>query len=322
MFRNLNTDALGFWAPQNEQIELALSFGFKSIDLDIVDFSEQVQSRGIQKARRLIDSAKIKVAAFSLPIDLEADDEAYQQKIQPLADWGKLAAGLGCTRALVSVAPASDARPMHENFELHRARLAQIAGALGPQGVKLGIGFNGQALAREGKAHEFVHTFDSLVKLADAAGRDRVGVVVDVWHMHASGTGIDAIRSLPPDRIVYVKIADAPSDTPSEELKEDNRLLPGVGGGIDLVGLVKQLTSMKYAGPITPVLHFGQFHGRRRDQAIRQIAQAMDEVWRAAGLPPALVSRIATMTPTPVPTKEAAEPEEAKEKEEETAPAA
>jgi sugar phosphate isomerase/epimerase len=316
MFRNLSTDALGFWAPQNEQIELALSFGFKSIDIDMVDFSEQVQSRGPEKSRRLIDSAKIKIGAFRLPLDLEADDATYRQKLEPLVNWATLAAQVGCGRALISVAPASEARPMHENFELHRARLSEIATTLAAQQIKLGVEFNALPHLREGKAHEFVQAFDTLLKLVTAVGRDNVGVVVDAWQMHVAGSGIDAVGSLPPDRIVYVKIADAPADVPRDQLKEENRLLPGTGGAIDLVGLVTLLTSMKYAGPITPVLHFGQFHGRRRDQAIRQIAQAMDEVWRGAGLPPALVVRAysgyGAPPPTPIqqPPKEAEVPKE------------
>jgi sugar phosphate isomerase/epimerase len=319
MFRNLSTDALGFWAPQNEQIELALSFGFKSIDIDVVDFAEQVQSRGPDKARRLINSAKIKIGAFRLPVDLEADDATYRQRVQPLDNWGTLAGQIGCTRALISVAAASEVRPMHENFELHRSRLSEIATALAAQKIKLGVQFSALAHLREGKPHEFVKDFDTLVKLVNAVGRDNVGVVVDAWQMHAAGSGIDAVRSLPVDRIVYVKIADAPADVPRDQLKEEQRLLPGAGGAIDLVGLVTVLTQMKYAGPITPVLHFGQFHGRRRDQAIRQIAQAMDDVWRGAGLPPALVARTYAPAPAPVAATPAKEPEQAKEQEEEAA---
>jgi hypothetical protein len=138
--------------------------------------------------------------------------------------------------------------------------------------------------------------------------------------MHVAGTGIDALRSLPVDKLVYVKIADAPADVPRAQLKEDQRLLPRSGGAIDLVGLVSLLNTIKYVGPITPVLHFGQFHGRRRDQAIRQIAQAMDEVWRGAGLPPALVSRVyGTPPPPPAPVAPPKEAEEPKEEEAATA---
>ena len=68
MFKNLNTEALGLSASQSELIELALSFGFKGIDLDVVDFSAQVKEHGLPKARRLLDSAKLKIGAFKLPV--------------------------------------------------------------------------------------------------------------------------------------------------------------------------------------------------------------------------------------------------------------
>ena len=92
MVRNLSTDGLGFWAPQNEQIELALSYGFASIDMEVVDFSEQVESRGMEKARRLIDSANIKLGAFPLPVKLDASDEDFQQQVSQLGSRAGLAA--------------------------------------------------------------------------------------------------------------------------------------------------------------------------------------------------------------------------------------
>ena len=47
MFRNLSTEGLGVSGRQSEIIELALSFGFKGIDLDLVDFQQQVQVNGL-----------------------------------------------------------------------------------------------------------------------------------------------------------------------------------------------------------------------------------------------------------------------------------
>jgi sugar phosphate isomerase/epimerase len=313
MFRNLSTDALGFWAPQNEQIELAMSFGFKSIDIDIVDFAEQVETRGMEKARRLINSAKIKLGAFRLPIDLEAEDAAYRQRFDKLDGYAKLAGELDCRRALVKVAPASAARPMHENFELHRTRLTEIARALDSQKIQLGLDFDAPQHHREGKEFQFIDDFDALTKLADTVGRPNVGVVVDAWQIYVSGNNLDAVRKMAPERIVYVKIADAPSDVPREELKEEHRLAPGEGGAIDLVPFIKNLVAIRYAGPVTPVLHFGQFHGRRRDQAIRMMAEAIDALWKAAGLPPALKPRGYAPAEPAQPPKAQPQPENAEE---------
>ena len=284
MFRNLSTDALGFWAPQNEQIELALSFGFKSIDFGLVDFSEQVESRGIDKARRLIDSAKIRVGAFRLPVNLEAENEAFATQIQQLKAIVPLAANLECTRSIVKVAPATDRLPMHENFELHRARLAEVGEALAPHNVRLGVGFDAPAHWRDENQFEFVHDHDTLVKLVDAVGHESIGFLIDCWQLHVCGTPLDAVRDLVP-RTVYVQVADAPAGAATAKLKEDARMSPSAAGAIDVERFIKILLESKYEGPITPVVHFGQFQGRRRDQAIWLIGQALDEIWEAVGLP-------------------------------------
>ncbi len=60
MNRILNTKKLGFNAPQNEQIELALSFGYDGIHLDLTDFSRQVAGFGLEMARRLIDRRRFR----------------------------------------------------------------------------------------------------------------------------------------------------------------------------------------------------------------------------------------------------------------------
>ena len=39
MFKNLSPETLGISGQQNEVIELALSFGFKGIDLNAVEFA-------------------------------------------------------------------------------------------------------------------------------------------------------------------------------------------------------------------------------------------------------------------------------------------
>ncbi len=57
MFRNLSPQALGISGRQSEIIELSLSYGFKGIDVDMVDFQQTVKASNLAHARRLIDSA-------------------------------------------------------------------------------------------------------------------------------------------------------------------------------------------------------------------------------------------------------------------------
>ena len=63
-------------------------------------------------------------------------------------------------------------------------------------------------------------------------------------------------------------------------------MLPGAEGGrIDITTLLVYLKSVGYDGPVTPRPSRGIFQSRRRDLVVKQAGEAMDKVWRAAGLP-------------------------------------
>ena len=86
MFKNLSTDGLGISGRQSEIIELVLSFGFKGIDLDLLDFQRQVATHGLPHARRLLDSARLKIGTFALPLIWDEDDETYRQGLEKLPE--------------------------------------------------------------------------------------------------------------------------------------------------------------------------------------------------------------------------------------------
>ena len=54
MFKVLSCDALGISGRQSEIIELALSYRYSGIEIDIPLFCKQVELRGIEHARRFI----------------------------------------------------------------------------------------------------------------------------------------------------------------------------------------------------------------------------------------------------------------------------
>src|SRR5262249_47068877 len=113
MFKCLSPAPLGLTATPNELIEPALSNGFKGVELDVVSFSAQAAREGLPAARRLLDSAKLKQGYFQLPFEVEADADAYAAGLSKLKDHAQLAADLGCTRAVTTLAPANDERPIH-----------------------------------------------------------------------------------------------------------------------------------------------------------------------------------------------------------------
>jgi sugar phosphate isomerase/epimerase len=364
MFKNLNPSALGITGHQSEIIELALTFGFGGLDLSVVDFATRVRLKGMPYARRLIDSARIQLGTFSLPTDVNADEETFQKELKKLPEYAQVAAEAGCTRCVAVLAPAGDKLPYHENFEFHRRRFQEICRALEPSGVRLAIGFlaaeylrknqafqfihdldaltlllnmiaapnagllldvwdvvaSGGSLdtirklpaqqivavqvadmpagvrlgvafqaaeyLRKNQAFQFIHDLDALTLLVNMVNAPNLGVLVDTWDILACGATVDAIRGMPLKQIVAVQVADMPAEVPMAEMGENSRLLPaGESGRIDLTAVLGMLAKMGYNGPVTPKPSRGVFQSRRRDVIVKQVGEALERVWRAAGLP-------------------------------------
>ena len=72
MFKNLNANVLGISGRQSELIELALTYGFRGMDVDMSELLKRSESRGIDWAARFIRSAhnssRFSAGGFDLPI--------------------------------------------------------------------------------------------------------------------------------------------------------------------------------------------------------------------------------------------------------------
>lgn len=286
MFKNLNPAMLGASGSQSEVIELALTYGFRAIAIDIVEFSARAKQHGMSYARRLMDSAKIKVGTFTLPMDLDADEAVYKKEFESLRQYVQLATELECTRCTYTVQPANDKRPYHENFELHRRRFTEICQLFEPAKIQLGVGFRAVETLRQGQAFQFIHDFDSLSLLLNMIGAPNLGLLVDAWSIFVAGGSLDTIRSVQVPQIVSVHLADLPADVAVSELTEQDRFLPGAEGPINSVAILTHLAQGGYAGPVSPMPGRKALDSARRDRAMRQVAEAFDAVWKAAGLTP------------------------------------
>jgi sugar phosphate isomerase/epimerase len=287
MFKNFNPTMLGLSGHQSEIIELALTFGFTGIDLNMAEFATRVRLKGMPYAKRLLESAKLRVGTFPLPLEWDTDDETFQRDLKKLPEYAECAAELGCTRSTALLVPAGDTRPYHENFEFHRHRFQEICTTLKPTGVRLAVGFQAAEYLRRNQAFQFIHDFDALTLLLNMVAAPNLGLLLDIWEIVACGGSLETIRTLPPQQIVAVQVADMPAGVPLAELDEKSRLLPGgENGRIDVTAFLALLREMGYEGPVTVKPSRGAFQSRRRDVVVKQTAEALEKVWRAAGLPP------------------------------------
>lgn len=286
MFKNLNPSLLGVSGHQSEIIELALTYGFRGMDLEIVEFTQRAEKHGTGYARRLIESAKLRMGGFDLPIELGVDDDLFKAELAKLPEYAEAAAGVGCQRCLAVIQPAGDTRPYHENFEFHRHRFSDIAKALEPAGARLGIGFRAADDLRKGQAFQFVHEVEALALLVKNVDAPNVGLFLDLWDLHVSGGSAESIRALSGEQIVAVRVADLPEDAPADEVTEASRILPDPSGRIDVAGYLAALVEIGYDGPVTPAPAKESLKGLRRDAIVAKAAKSLSEAWQAAGLTP------------------------------------
>jgi sugar phosphate isomerase/epimerase len=284
MYKNLNAQALGISGQDSELIELALSYGFKALTLNLVDFAAQVDSQGMARASRLLVSARLKMGSFRLPVEWNGDDDKYQADLANLPKLAEIAREMKCTRAITRIEPADDHRPYHENFEFHRKRLAELAEALAPYKISLGVEFLAPMSARGGQGFQFIQSFDEVLLLLKTIAAPNLGVALDVWHWHLSGGTLETLRSLAADKIVTVALADAEPETTAANAQAEQRRLPGDGGAVDIPAVLTTLAEMGYDGPVSPEPDRSQFGSASRQSVVKQAGAALDSVWKAAGL--------------------------------------
>jgi len=284
MFKNLNPAAIGVSGHQSEIIELALTFGFAGLDLNIAEFAIAVRLKGFDYANRLISSAKLRIGTFPLPIEWDADDATFKKELKKLAEYATCAAQLGCLRCTTVVAAANDKLPYHENFEFHRQRFSEICSVLQPSGVRLAVGFQGAEYLQRNKAFQFIHDFDALSLLVNMVASPNIGLLVDTWDIVAGGGSVESVQKLPPGQIVAVHVADMPAGVAMADLDDKSRLLPGgENGQIDVAAFLSAARALGYDGPVTAKPSRGIFQSRRRDIVIKQTAEALNKVLQAAG---------------------------------------
>jgi sugar phosphate isomerase/epimerase len=267
---------------------MALTYGFKGMDLDMREFMRKVNSRGRDVAARYIQSAQIRlnfrVSGFELPVRWTDDEANFKQDLDKLAPLAEVAAALGARGCYTSVLPASDKLQYHENFAFHQQRLGKVADVLAKSNLRLGLCLVSTPKARKDKKFEFVHQVDPFLTLIKTLGVENIGVVVDLWHWYFGGGTIKQIGELPPEQIVQVRVSDAPEDADPAKMTDDQRVLPGKSGVIDAAMALRILGEIQYDGPVSPFANARTLTGMTRDRIVRTAGEALDAVWKAAGL--------------------------------------
>ncbi len=151
------------------------------------------------------------------------------------------------------------------------------------EGFGINVGFEALAWGRH------VSDYRDAWEIVRRADHDRVGLILDSWHMLARGLAPDAIRSIPADRITFVQLADAPAmDMDLLQWSRHFRNFPGQGD-LPVNAFMEAVIATGYDGWLSHEI----FNDRFRMASPRRIAEDGERslIWledqvRPGGLPP------------------------------------
>lgn len=241
MYICLNRVTAGGGLSTEQFVQVAAAAGFPGADVDLA----YAQAKGAAALVDLYASKHVKFGGWGLPFDFRGNASAQAEGLEKLWAQAKIAGQLKIDSCATWLMPSSKL-PLMENWKFHVSRLQPAAKILADHGLRLGLEFIGPYHHRRSAPHEFLFTPGQMLELADAIGPN-VGLLVDAFHVHTSGTTFEHLAQIPANRIVLVHLNDAP-EGPVASLKDSNRRLPGQGV-IDLKGFLAALTQAGYQGP-------------------------------------------------------------------------
>ena len=104
-----------------------------------------------------------------------------------------------------------------------------------------------------------VNDYRDAWEIVRRANHPSVGLILDSFHTLARGTPIDAIRSIPGDRIFLVQVADAPHyDLDVLSWSRHFRCFPGQGD-LPVVAFMQAVAATGYDGPVSHEIFNDQF---------------------------------------------------------------
>jgi sugar phosphate isomerase/epimerase len=285
MYKTLSPWAIGV---KSDSLEAALAAaktgGFDGLEVSAGQLADLVDQRGAATVMKMFADARVRPAAFGLPVDWRTTEENWRRDLEQLPRLAKAAASIGIDRSFTWIMPGSNDRPLDVNRRFHIDRFKPIAQILAQHRIRLGLEFIGPGTLRDTFKHPFIHTMSDMLAMGREIGPN-VGILLDCWHWYTSHATLDDLRQLKAEQVVYVHVNDAPRGVEIDQQIDNVRDLPGATGVIDIAGFLRALQQIGYDGPITPEPFKKDLADLPNDEArLKTVGRAMDNIFRQAGL--------------------------------------
>jgi len=217
--------------PLEEDFRSAAKAGFEGVEIWASKMEKYLQRHSVEDLKEELERYGLKAASLC-PCWLVAFGEKREENLRRVSEAAQIAARIGCPTLLVC--PDSPPADMPEDEAFRKA--GEAARELGNICAEFGIRIAVEPLGM----HPFVPGPEQALRIVDEAGTENVGIMMDTFHYYKSGVPLEAIASIPIDKLLIVHVNDC-EDLPKEQLKDSHRLYPGLGviPLEDMLGVIK-----------------------------------------------------------------------------------
>jgi len=226
---------LGF----RKELEVAAKAGFKSVEIWINTLQDFLKTGTPAEAKRIIDDLGLKIEdAIGFATWIVDDENARSKALDQLKAEMEQLAKIGCPRIAAppmgaTTGPSLELPKMAERYRkiLELGEQTKVVPHLELWGFS-------KNLSRVGE----------LLYVAVESGHPSARVLMDVYHLHKGGSGMDSVKDVGKPLIEIFHINDYPDTPPRETIADSDRIYPGDG----VAPLKPLLASLK--NPDKPVI--------------------------------------------------------------------
>jgi len=201
-------------------LEVARSAGYDGVELWMPKLIRYLDV-GFS-ATELADAlGSLRVTMIDVLLSIERTDAAFRRRL--LSDCERISSAaekLGCGTLQVVALDDFDAEDWPSQRRTLIASLRELAEIAGPHDVRLGL---------EPVTFSPFHSISQALEVIDAVGAERVGLVLDTWHLWTSGVPWEHVAGVDPSLVACAHISDTKPKAGPQWRDEDRTVLPGDG---------------------------------------------------------------------------------------------
>jgi sugar phosphate isomerase/epimerase len=268
LIKSLSFRGLGLEFPGLSQAaNLARQTGFQALDLPLRDlFEQKVNPTDINSI--FVDNG-LQAGACPFPFDWRSSKSHFQKTLELLPEFLDFLAKTGVRRLYTRVSESlADGQSAEDTVKWHFDRLSRIAQILSTDNIRLGLETVGVESFRQGNP-PLMPTL-SLIKLHLAylfQIYPNTGLLVDSFHLHASGEKIEPALHGFENRVIGVHIADLPIKTDRKQIIDHIRALPGTTEAVPVRQHLLELQARGIDAPVMVETVCRDFAGTETDYA-------------------------------------------------------